>query len=183
MLFSGTDKKTPTCFGEGKLSVTRVYNEQEKLCGSPIETELINLGVFDYIVNNSDTNQLEIPPACEGRHAQWHMDLSLNFPLVANLILKGETHLVKEAMAKSTELGMQTVDQALFGLHEKGLISAQGALRNADSLNALRLRFKLRSKHSDAKHAALRIDHLSLHDENAQKAAGAVVFEPPTPSQ
>jgi len=127
----------------------------------------------------------------EERHAQLHMDLSLNLrafvsqrlvprkeggrcaaieillnsPLVADLILKGETNMIKEAMAKSVELGMQTFDQALFMLAEEGRITQEDALRNADSINELRLRFKLHGKHSGVKQAASRIDHLSLHED------------------
>ena len=131
----------------------------------------------------------------EERHAQLHMDLSLNLrafvsqrlvpkkdggrcaaieillnsPLVADLILKGETNMVKEAMAKSVELGMQTFDQALFQLCEEGRITQEDALRNADSINELRLRFKLHGKDSAARDAASRIDHLSLHDDTPEE--------------
>lgn len=110
----------------------------------------------------------------EERHSQLRMDLSLNLrafisqrlvprkgggrcaaieillnsPLVADLILKGETNQVKEAMAKSIELGMQTFDQALFFLCEDDRITMEDALRNADSINELRLKFKLQSKNA-----------------------------------
>ena len=49
-------------------------------------------------------------------------------------------------MAKSTRLGMQTFDQALFYLYDEGTISYEDAIRNADSKNELRLRIKLESK-------------------------------------
>ena len=127
----------------------------------------------------------------EERHAQLHMDLSLNLrgfisqrlvpkkgggrcaaieillnsPLVADLILKGETGMVKEAMAKSVELGMQTFDQALFNLCEEGRITEDDALRNADSINELRLRFKLHGKNAAAQDNSARVDQLSLHEE------------------
>jgi twitching motility protein PilU len=131
----------------------------------------------------------------EERHAQLHMDLSLNLrafvsqrlvpkkgggrcaaieillnsPLVSDLILKGETNMIKEAMAKSVELGMQTFDQALFQLCEEGRITEDDALRNADSINELRLKFKLHSKTSSTKDASSRIDHLSLHEEEPKE--------------
>ena len=131
----------------------------------------------------------------EERHAQLHMDLSLNLrafvsqrlvpkkgggrcaaieillnsPLVSDLILKGETNMIKEAMAKSVELGMQTFDQALFQLCEEGRITEDDALRNADSINELRLKFKLHSKNSSTKDASSRIDHLSLHEEEPEE--------------
>jgi len=74
------------------------------------------------------------------------MEIMLNSPLIADLIFKGEVHQIKEVMKKSRELGMQTFDQALFDLHESGMISYDDALRNADSVNDLRLRFKLESQ-------------------------------------
>jgi twitching motility protein PilU len=74
------------------------------------------------------------------------MEIMLNTPLIADLIFKGEVGQIKEIMAKSTRLGMQTFDQALFALYEEGLISYEEAMRNADSKNELRLRVKLESK-------------------------------------
>lgn len=128
----------------------------------------------------------------EERHAQLHMDLSLNLrafvsqrlvskagggrvaaieillnsPLISDLILKGETNMIKEVMAKSTELGMQTFDQALFDLAEAGRITQEDALRNADSINELRLRFKLKGKNQEKSGLA---DQLSLHEEPKQE--------------
>ena len=74
------------------------------------------------------------------------MEIMLNTPLIADLIFKGEVGQIKEIMAKSTRLGMQTFDQALFVLYEDGHISYEEAMRNADSKNELRLRVKLESK-------------------------------------
>jgi len=74
------------------------------------------------------------------------MEIMLNSPLIADLIFKGEVGHIKEIMAKSTRLGMQTFDQALFLLYEDGTISYEEAMRNADSKNELRLRVKLESK-------------------------------------
>ena len=74
------------------------------------------------------------------------MEIMLNTPLIADLILKGEVGQIKEIMGKSTRLGMQTFDQALFNLYEDGAISYDEAMRNADSKNELRLRIKLESK-------------------------------------
>ena len=74
------------------------------------------------------------------------MEIMLNSPLIAELIFKGEVGQIKEIMAKSTRLGMQTFDQALFALYEEGTISYEEALRNSDSKNELRLRVKLESK-------------------------------------
>ncbi|HEY3325816.1 MAG TPA: PilT/PilU family type 4a pilus ATPase [Novimethylophilus sp.] len=137
----------------------------------------------------------------EERHQQLHMDLSLNLrafvsqrlvpkkgggrcaaieillnsPLIADLILKGETSMVKEAMAKSVEMGMQTFDQALFSLCEEGRITEEDALRNADSINELRLRFKLHSKDSKVRDATDRIAHLSLHEDEPEEEEAAAL--------
>ena len=78
------------------------------------------------------------------------MEIMLNTPLVQDLIFKGEVGQIKEIMAKSTRLGMQTFDQALFSLYEEGAISYEEAMRNADSKNELRLRVKLESKRDSA---------------------------------
>lgn len=78
------------------------------------------------------------------------MEIMLTSPLIADLIFKGEVAMIKEIMAKSTRLGMQTFDQALFYLYEDGAISYEEALANADSSNELRLRIKLDSKREDA---------------------------------
>ncbi|MEM8983037.1 MAG: PilT/PilU family type 4a pilus ATPase [Pseudomonadota bacterium] len=77
------------------------------------------------------------------------MEIMLTSPLIADLIFKGEVAAIKEIMSKSTRLGMQTFDQALFYLYEDGTISYEEALRNADSSNELRLRIKLESKRED----------------------------------
>jgi len=74
------------------------------------------------------------------------VEIMLNSPLVSDLIFKGEVHEIKEVMKRSREQGMQTFDQALFELHEQELISYEDALRNADSVNDLRLQIKLNSK-------------------------------------
>ncbi len=74
------------------------------------------------------------------------MEIMLNSPLIADLIFKGEVGQIKEIMAKSTRLGMQTFDQAIFALYEDAVISYEEAMRNADSKNELRLRIKLESK-------------------------------------
>lgn len=71
------------------------------------------------------------------------VEVLLNSPLISELIFKGEVHEIKAIMAKSREMGMQTFDQSLFDLYEAGLITYEDALRNADSLNDLRLKIKL----------------------------------------
>lgn len=77
------------------------------------------------------------------------IEVMLNSPLVSDLIFKGEISGIKEVMKRSREIGMQTFDQSLYDLHEAGLITFEDALRNADSVNDLRLQIKLNSKHAD----------------------------------
>ncbi|MBK5913267.1 PilT/PilU family type 4a pilus ATPase [Rhodocyclus purpureus] len=89
-------------------------------------------------------SQRLLPKKEGGRAAA--IEILLNSPLVADLIFKGEVGAIKEVMKKSRELGMQTFDQALFDLYEAGKISYEDALRNADSLNDLRLQIKLHGK-------------------------------------
>ncbi len=78
------------------------------------------------------------------------MEIMLSSPLIADLIFKGEVAQIKEIMGKSTRLGMQTFDQALFALYEEGHISYEEAMRNADSRNELRLKIKLESRRETA---------------------------------
>ncbi|MDQ7990629.1 MAG: PilT/PilU family type 4a pilus ATPase [Candidatus Dactylopiibacterium sp.] len=77
------------------------------------------------------------------------IEVMLNSPLISDLIFKGEVTELKDVMKRSREIGMQTFDQALFDLYEAGLIGFEDALRNADSVNDLRLQIKLNSKHAD----------------------------------
>jgi twitching motility protein PilU len=93
------------------------------------------------------------------------MEIMLNTPLVADLIFKGEVGQIKEIMSKSTRLGMQTFDQALFYLYEEAAISYEEAMRNADSKNELRLRVKLESKR-DSSIADQQSDSLKIMDED-----------------
>ena len=87
-------------------------------------------------------------PLRQGKGRVAAVEIMLNSPLISDLIFKGAVHEIKEVMAKSRELGMQTFDQHLFDLYEAGLISYEDALRNADSLNDLRLKIKLHGKES-----------------------------------
>ena len=83
------------------------------------------------------------------------MEILLASPLINDLILRGEIYQLKDIMAKSNRLGMQTFDQALYTLYEAGTIAYDDAMRNADSRNELRLRIKLESERgSSAEDAA-----------------------------
>ena len=82
------------------------------------------------------------------------VEVMLNSPLISDLIFKGEIPGIKEVMKRSGELGMQTFDQSLFYLYEEDQISYEDALRNADSINDLRLQIKLHSRHGEKDFAA-----------------------------
>ena len=100
----------------------------------------------------------------DGKGRAAAIEIMLNSPLISDLILKGEVHEIKTIMSKSNELGMKTFDQALFDLHQADLVTLEDALRNADSMNELRLRIKLEGK--DAKNVEEDdLDHLKLHEE------------------
>ena len=85
-------------------------------------------------------------PKPDGKGRVAAVEVLLNSPLIAELILNGDIHGVKEIMARSRDLGMQTFDQSLFDLYEAGHIAYEDALKNADSVNDLRLNIQLNSK-------------------------------------
>ncbi len=87
-------------------------------------------------------------PKQDGRGRTAVVEVMLNSPLISDMIFKGEVTEIKEVMKKSRNLGMQTFDQALFDAFEANLITYEDALRNADSLNDLRLQIKLNSLRS-----------------------------------
>ncbi|AWI76085.1 type IV pili twitching motility protein PilT [Parazoarcus communis] len=89
------------------------------------------------------------------------VEVLLNSPLISDLIFKGEVPGIKDIMKRSRELGMQTFDQSLFDLYEEGMITYEDALRNADSVNDLRLQIKLNSKLGD-KDMSSGIQHLDI---------------------
>ena len=101
-------------------------------------------------------------PKKEGKGRIAAIEILLNSPLIQDLIFKGEVHEIKEVMKRSREIGMQTFDQALFDLYEADYISYEDALRNADSLNDLRLKIKLEGKNSKEKDLAAGLEHLEI---------------------
>ena len=92
------------------------------------------------------------------------IEIMLNSPLISDLIFKGEVHEIKQIMKKSRELGMQTFDMALFDMYENELISYEDALRNADSMNELRLQIKLEGKESKGQDLSSGIAHLAIQE-------------------
>lgn len=90
------------------------------------------------------------------------IEIMLNSPFISDLIFKGNVQEIKEVMKKSRELGMQTFDQALFDLFEDDKISYEDALRNADSVNDLRLAIKLRGKDAKNRDLSAGTEHLGI---------------------
>ena len=105
-------------------------------------TQLLN----DLSLNLKGFISQRLVPKPDGKGRVAAVEVLLNSPLIAELILNGDIHGVKEIMARSRDLGMQTFDQSLFDLYEEGLIAYEDALKNADSVNDLRLNIQLNSK-------------------------------------
>ena len=120
-------------------------------------TQLLN----DLSLNLKGFISQRLVPKPDGKGRVAAVEVLLNSPLISELILNGDIHGVKEIMARSRDLGMQTFDQSLFDLYEEGLISYDDALKNADSVNDLRLNIQLNSKRGNAGQAS-GIDSLAI---------------------
>ncbi|MEY4590705.1 MAG: hypothetical protein RL497_2781 [Pseudomonadota bacterium] len=110
----------------------------------------------------------QLIPTPDGNGRRACLEVLLNTPLASDLIRKGHVHELKELMKKSTELGMQTFDQALFDLYESGGITYEDALAHADSPNDLRLMIKLRSE-TDADYLKNAADELSIQEDESHR--------------
>lgn len=118
--------------------------------------------LMDLSLNLKSVISQRLIPKRDGVGRTAAIEILLNSPLISDLIFKGDVHGIKDIVGRSRELGMQTFDQALFDLHEAGLISYDDALRNADSVNDLRLKFKLQSKDAHARDNSSGLDHLGI---------------------
>ncbi|MEE9319185.1 MAG: PilT/PilU family type 4a pilus ATPase [Granulosicoccus sp.] len=74
------------------------------------------------------------------------IEILLGSHTIKQMIMKGQLSDIKETMLKSENNGMKTFDSALYDLALEGRIAQEEALKNADSANNLRLRFKLTTK-------------------------------------
>ena len=101
-------------------------------------------------------------PNQNGKGRSAAVEVMLNTPLISDLIFKGEVAEIKEIMKKSRNLGMQTFDQALFDLFEGNVITYEDALRNADSVNDLRLQIKLNSQRAKTQDLASGTEHFAI---------------------
>ena len=113
-------------------------------------------------------------PRRDGKGRVPAVEVMLNSPLISDLIFKGDVSGIKDIMKRSRELGMQTFDQSLFDLYEAGLISYEDALRNADSLNDLRLTIKLEGKEAKNRNVFSGLGNLDIVPETTTPASGTV---------
>ncbi len=118
--------------------------------------------LMDLSLNTRAFISQRLIPRKEGKGRAAAMEVMLNSPLISDLIFKGDVHEIKEIISKSRELGMQTFDQALFDLHEADVITYEDALRNADSVNDIRLKIKLDGKAAHGKDLGAGLDGLGI---------------------
>lgn len=122
--------------------------------------------LMDLSLNLKSLISQRLIPTVSGTGRVAAVEIMINSPLMADLIFKGEVQEMKDLITRSTELGMQTFDQALFDLYESGQIKYEDALRNADSVNDLRLRFKLESKDSQNSDLMDGLDNIAMEDQD-----------------
>jgi len=125
--------------------------------------------LMDLSLNLKSLISQRLIPAASGNGRLAAIEIMINSPLMSDLIFKGNVHDIKELIAKSNELGMQTFDQALFDLYENGQITYEDALRNADSVNDLRLRIKLEGNESKTGNLMDGLDNIRM-EENDDKS-------------
>ena len=118
--------------------------------------------LMDLSLNMKALISQRLLPRQEGKGRCAAVEILLNTPLVADLIFQGKVGELKDLMKRSRELGMQTFDQALFDMYEANLITYEDALRNADSVNDLRLQIKLDSERSRSTDLAAGTEHMTF---------------------
>ena len=118
--------------------------------------------LMDLALNLKGLISQRLLPRQEGKGRVAAVEILLNTPLIGDLINKGEVSEIKELMKRSRELGMQTFDQALFDLYENNLVTYSDAVRNADSVNDLRLQIKLHSQRARNVDLAAGTEHLTI---------------------
>ena len=118
--------------------------------------------LMDLSLNLKALISQRLVPKQDGRGRFAAVEVMLNSPLISDLIFKGDVSEIKEIMKKSRQLGMQTFDQALFDGFENQHITYEEALRNADSVNDLRLQIKLNSKRAKSTDLAAGTENLAI---------------------
>jgi twitching motility protein PilU len=128
--------------------------------------------LMDLSLNLKSLISQRLIPLAKGEGRAAAVEIMINTPLMSDMIFKGNVHEMKELISKSTELGMQTFDQHLFDMHEEGKITYEDALRNADSVNDLRLRFKLESKGSKKTDLMSGLDEIRMAEDDDSSSSG-----------
>ena len=118
--------------------------------------------LMDLSLNIKALVSQRLMPRDQGRGRVAAVEVMLNTPLIGDLILKGEVSEIKELMKRSRELGMQTFDQSLFDLYEAHAVTYDEALRNADSVNDLRLQIKLKSQRARNTDLSAGTEHMKM---------------------
>ena len=118
--------------------------------------------LMDLSLNLKGIVSQRLLPREEGKGRIAAVEIMLNTPLVSDMIFKGEVGELKELMKRSRELGMQTFDQALFDLYQGQAVTLEDALRNADSVNDLRLQIKLHSQRARSTDLSAGTEHLTI---------------------
>ena len=119
--------------------------------------------LMDLSLNIKSIVSQRLLPRRDGKGRRVAVEILINSPHIADLIMKGDVPEIKEAMRKSTDSGMQTFDQALFELARDKEISEEDAIHYADSPNEVRLMLKL-AREDAVEQAASSTDHLTLAD-------------------
>ena len=118
--------------------------------------------LMDLSLNIKALVSQRLMPRDQGRGRVAAVEVMLNTPLIGDLILKGEVTEIKSLMKRSRELGMQTFDQSLFDLYEAHAVTYEDALRNADSVNDLRLQIKLQSQRARNTDLSAGTEHMKM---------------------
>lgn len=118
--------------------------------------------LMDLSLNLKSMVSQRLLPRQEGKGRAAAVEIMINSPLISDLIFKGEVGEIKEIMKRSRELGMQTFDQALFDLYEGNVVTLEDALRNADSVNDLRLQVKLNSNRARNQDLSAGTEHMTI---------------------
>jgi len=118
--------------------------------------------LMDLSLNLKGMVSQRLMPRQEGTGRVAAIEIMLNSPLISDLIFKGEVSEIKEVMKRSREVGMQTFDQSLFDLYDSNAVTYQDAIRNADSVNDLRLQIKLNSQRAKTQDLSAGTEHMSI---------------------
>ena len=121
--------------------------------------------LMDLSLNTKAFIAQQLIPTPDGQGRMLAAEIMINSPLMADQIRKGEIHKMKELMAKSRQIGMQTFDQGLYELYKNGSITYEDAINHADSANELRLMIKLgESKGADASEMSASLDGITIQE-------------------